>query len=532
MYKNPYFIVMLWVGIIMTIIISTTTTATTTNNNNNDATIVLLLNIPTGLTNLLGGFNPDSYLPDNVDITRAYYQQGLIQLINKREDQVINAQALIALFDKSRMSVESRLNDLRNSLITLYGVNATSIFLDSYQTVQDNLLAQYIQIYFPSQLNITYNPSIQSVEWKYRAALLFLRYIRVLHLNKDNNGTARFKLGPLAVVSTIPSEWAQVTGFSYSPSEYPPLGLRRRRQLDKDNKRSLTVVTPTPAPSLDWRNAIPAVLAPIQNQGSCGSCWAFSAACVGESRFAILAKNLTQLSMQQLVSCDVQGGNMGCNGGNPITAYHYMYSNLGITSYEVYPYVSASGSAPACNNQDADLQLVQTGNTHVITATSDNEIIQGLQTGPVSILIVASTPCFHQYSGGVMMNANCPITNPPQLDHAIVIVGYTTMSTTTSGGAQQQVPVWIVRNSWGTSWGDSGYGYMERGVPYPGTLGCLSSATYPSIVELSVECKQKPVPSYCSEYLGVNPSSTNSIGVDYYVMGSLVVGLVGVRVWF
>jgi KDEL-tailed cysteine endopeptidase len=473
----------------------TTTTAATTTTNSNIYLKELVGNITITSMKLV--------LPTN--ITEIFAPLSV-------HDQNIASTSLSSLLEKNMNYTSDRLNEIRSYLANIKGINGTLLdYIDNNQDVADELLNQFAKKY------IIIRNLASKEESRYRGILLVLRYLRVVQMNAAFGNVAQFKLNPLAFVSTNPAEWSSVTGFSYSAKEYPSLGLRSRRRA----AASVPSSSPTPA-SIDWRDASPVVLSPIQNQGNCGACWAFAATCVAESRFAITKQDLTSLSMQQLVSCDVNGGDSGCNGGNPVNAYMYMYKNQGVTSYEQYPYLSVNGGpAPACNTQDSDLQLVQAGNAHMIIPTTDDEIIQGLQTGPVSIAVVASNPCFQHYTSGIIMAANCAVTNPPQLDHAIVIVGYTTMA----GSNGQQVPVFIIRNSWGTSWGESGYAYFQRGVPYPGTLGCLASAAYPDLVELSAECDVSNPPAWCAQLIGNNPPTANS-AIDHKQSTILAIGIV------
>jgi cathepsin F len=199
--------------------------------------------------------------------------------------------------------------------------------------------------------------------------------------------------------------------------------------------------------SLDWR-AKGAVQA-IKNQAQCGSCWAFSTASNIESAIVVQGKGqLLSLSEQQLVDCDKQTGDQGCNGGLPTNAFKDMLDNkFGLDAEKDYGYTGRSGS---CRSQG----LKQYGfiNSYKVISTDEDQIAAALVTyGPLSIGINAGPMQF--YFGGIA-DPWTIFCNPRGLDHAVNIVGY---------GVESK-KYWIIRNSWGTSWGEQGYYRIVRGV--------------------------------------------------------------------
>jgi len=192
--------------------------------------------------------------------------------------------------------------------------------------------------------------------------------------------------------------------------------------------------------SLDWRqkNAV----TPVKNQGQCGSCWSFSTTGSVEGAHAIATGTLVSLSEQQLMDCATSYGNQGCNGGLMDDAFKYIIAH-GICSEASYPYKGVEGTCKSCTT------------VAKITTYTDNpsgneaNLSQMIQTGPVSIAIEADQNAFQFYSSGVF-SAACG----HNLDHGVLIVGYGTL------GAK---PYWIVKNSWGASWGMSGYILMIQG---------------------------------------------------------------------
>jgi C1A family cysteine protease len=218
--------------------------------------------------------------------------------------------------------------------------------------------------------------------------------------------------------------------------------------------------TAAPPASVDWRtqNAV----TPIKNQQQCGSCWAFSTTGSVEGAHAIKTKNLVSLSEQQLVDCSGPQGNQGCNGGLMDQAFQYIISNNGITTEAAYPYTAQDGN---CNT---NVTAAATISSFVdVTAGSETALLAAVAIGPVSVAIEADQECFQFYSGGILSDPTCGM----QLDHGVLAVGYGTDSSTNT-------PYWIVKNSWGTSWGESGYVQLVRGQ---NECGIAQEASYPVV---------------------------------------------------
>jgi len=214
------------------------------------------------------------------------------------------------------------------------------------------------------------------------------------------------------------------------------------------------------APSaVDW-TALGDVTA-VKNQGSCGSCWAFSTTGVIESRTAISTGSLLSLSEQMLVDCAGQGG---CNGGWPDQALYYVYNERGVCTESAYPYRAVDGSCRAsyCTKYD-DIR------TYAYVQESTAGMEAAVAAGPVSIVVEAS---FGSYSGGVY-TAACG-TN---FNHAVLVVGY-------GHDSASGYDYWKVKNSWGTWWGEDGYIRLCRNCGRNnglGQCGILRYGVYPLI---------------------------------------------------
>ena len=212
--------------------------------------------------------------------------------------------------------------------------------------------------------------------------------------------------------------------------------------------------------SVDWRSM--GVVTPVKNQGNCGSCWAFSTAAAMESHWAIVTKQgLPSLSEQQLVDCAGNFNNNGCDGGLPSQAFQYIQQAGGLTTETQYPYTAVDGKCKT----NVTFAAFARGGAHNITYLDEYGLQEAIAfNGPVSVAfqVIAG---FKNYNGGVYSNPACsPL--PENVNHAVLAVGYAT----TAAGQDY----YIIKNSWGASWGVDGYFWMQRGVNMCGVADCAS----------------------------------------------------------
>jgi len=222
--------------------------------------------------------------------------------------------------------------------------------------------------------------------------------------------------------------------------------------------------------AVDWTTR--GAVNPIKNQGQCGSCWAFSTVGTLESAWQINNGALYSLAEQQLVDCDKSDN--GCSGGWPHTAYDSYISRAGYCSEDSYSYTARGGS---CRASSCTVKLPQgsvTGHTNVPKSSSG--LKSALAAQPVSVTVNAGQ--LQLYANGVV-TGSCS----GQINHAVIAVGYGT----------DGVDYFKIRNSWGTSWGESGYIRLGQNGGSQGTA-CLFQYS-PVTPKLSSGPTPTPTPS-------------------------------------
>jgi cathepsin L len=216
------------------------------------------------------------------------------------------------------------------------------------------------------------------------------------------------------------------------------------------------------AASVNWVTA--GAVTPVKNQGQCGGCWSFAATGGLEGSWQLASGSLTSLSEQQFLDCDTTDS--GCNGGLEYQGWNFFKSkNEGICTESSYPYTARNGQ---CQYSSCTLGMPAgsiAGVTHV-SQGSATALQSALQKNPVAIGIEADQSAFQFYSSGILSG-----TCGKNLDHSVLAVGYDTNS-----------QYWLVKNSWGASWGDNGYVKLTMAGD---ECGILDDASYP-VVSASV----------------------------------------------
>jgi cathepsin F len=215
--------------------------------------------------------------------------------------------------------------------------------------------------------------------------------------------------------------------------------LQKIKALKSQNKLIANFHDGAAPEAWDWREK--GVVSVVKNQGMCGSCWAFSAVGNIEAQYAIKTNQSVLFSEQQLVDCDKV--DQGCNGGLMEDAFKYVEGAHGIMQASDYSY---SGKQGSCKYEESKALAKVTG--YKFAGTEDeNQIKQILyENGPLAIAINATPLQF--YFGGVFNPWFNWMCNPKSINHGVLLVGY---------GVSGSKAYWIVKNSWGSGWGEKGF---------------------------------------------------------------------------
>ncbi|CAG4984478.1 unnamed protein product [Colias eurytheme] len=305
-----------------------------------------------------------------------------------------------------------------------------------YRHIQaERLFYDFITTYRPDYIN-DHDEMLKRFE-------IFKDNVRRIHeLNIREQGTARYAVTKFADLSY--EEFAKkYLGLK--------LGLRDPNQIPFRKADIPDVKLPD---KFDWRDH--GAVTEVKNQGSCGSCWAFSVTGNIEGQWKIQTGELVSLSEQELVDCDKL--DEGCNGGLPDNAYRAIEQLGGLETETDYPYEGVDDKC-AYNKTLSKVHIRSALNI----SSNETEMAKWLvQNGPISIGINANAMQF--YVGGVSHPWRM-LCNPNNLDHGVLIVGY---------GAKdyplfhKHLPYWVIKNSWGKEWGEQGYYRVYRG---DGTCG-------------------------------------------------------------
>jgi KDEL-tailed cysteine endopeptidase len=201
------------------------------------------------------------------------------------------------------------------------------------------------------------------------------------------------------------------------------------------------------AASIDWVKK--GGVTPVKDQGQCGSCWAFSTMAAVEAVHKINSGSTVNLAEQQLVDCDTSGQS-GCSGGSATSALQWLKSNPACTTAS-YPYKATNGNCQSCSSAG-----VTVGGVNLVTSRSESALASALNGSPASVSVNAGSSWQH-YSSGILQDSTTCSHN-----HAVLAVGYTE-------------DAWKIKNSWGKSFGESGYIRIAKGLGGCGASGIVTS---------------------------------------------------------
>jgi cathepsin L len=242
----------------------------------------------------------------------------------------------------------------------------------------------------------------------------------IAHNAKDST----YKMGVNQFTDMTDSERKALLGYKRMPA-----------QRSNFQAPSSTVAPPE---SVDWRTK--GAVSPVKDQGGCGSCWAFATVETVESALQIATGKLLTLSPQNVVSCtpnpDHCGGTGGCNGATAELGFQYI-ADKGVSDEATWPYRQVTGT---CTEK---AKVAKVKGFVKLAENEQDPLVNAVATvGPIAISVAADA--WFSYRSGIF--DGCGVN--ADIDHAVQLVGY---------GTEKGTDYWIVRNSWGASWGEKGY---------------------------------------------------------------------------
>jgi len=273
--------------------------------------------------------------------------------------------------------------------------------------------------------------------------------------------------------------WNRFTDLSIEEFANRLLG---REPVDNTGVNSNANLRASPSvDKVDWTEdgAVP----PVRDQGYCGSCWAHATVATIESRY-ILDNALSssevedfELSVQAMVSCDTDGYNGGCRGGDPPGAFDWVTANGGLPSESDYPFTSGNnGRTGDCTEGNDVVDGTNVKSWSYATpecwnsCTSQDEDTMAASVedyGPITVCVNANR--WQYYTGGVMSDNQCGQSSYSSLNHCVQLTGFDI----SADDADDRY--WILRNSWAEDWGEEGYMRVKFGV---NTCGVADEAIY------------------------------------------------------
>ncbi|XP_059150964.1 cathepsin O-like [Physella acuta] len=335
-------------------------------------------------------------------------------------------------------------------LLLMLAISVSCLSIESYAFSEDVLYKQFIN--FAISHNKTYflNPK-NSSELIFRFETFKENVARAIQLNKAYMNDSYLVYGVNKFSDLTPEEFTKMYLSGLKQNKHQKAWQNTTSLSFHHNESHQKLNLPS---KVDWRDKH--VVNPVLDQETCGACWAFSTVETIESMFAIQNRSMPpHLSVQELIDCDFT--NQGCSGGDITSACIWAYNN-GVAYEEDYPLKDKTETCKQLEPSAKRVHLKSCSSYHYVN--QETKILDLLANhGPVAVSVDATT--WHNYIGGIIQ-FHCS----QNINHAVQIVGYDLTG---------DVPYYIIRNSWGSNFGDKGYVYVKYGGNVCGLASEVSS---------------------------------------------------------
>uniref|UniRef100_T1K757 Uncharacterized protein n=1 Tax=Tetranychus urticae TaxID=32264 RepID=T1K757_TETUR len=310
-------------------------------------------------------------------------------------------------------------------------------------------------------LQTKYGKSYESVEEETYRRSIFAKKMEAIkaHNGRAVNGEVTYRKG-INKFSDLTTEEFKAKHLGLKAKHHGSRSIVRR-SAPLIHNANYTVKAPA---FVDWRTK--GVVSKVKEQQECGACWAFSAITAMEAANAQKTGKLVELSVQNVLDCSWNYSTEGCAGGWMDDAFLYVKDNKGIDTEKSYPYISGDGQDyHTCRYNESNkgasiasfVDIPEGDEEALLHAVAEHVVAVAIDAGPV-----------HDYQSGIFYTDECS-SDPEGINHAVAVVGY---------GSENGIPFWIVRNTWGTLFGESGYFRLYRGS---NMCGIANKASYPIV---------------------------------------------------
>lgn len=308
------------------------------------------------------------------------------------------------------------------------------------------------------QFKTFYNKEYSSPEEEAKRKENFMRSLKFVKENEKN---------PHGIELSI-NEMSDLNDFEFEGRTLGRHGQKVIEHINSTKANTFEEYSQFPR-RFDWRDRVP--LSPIENQGQCGSCYSFATTFTVEALRAYKKNSRIILSKQELVDCSkpmVDSGynNQGCKYGYPLEAYKYIMKK-GVHGSDDYPYNGNPNEGCYKNRlRNRPAYRIDDYGRYDFNTNDESIMYALLNYGPVSVVIHGTSNYFRHYRGGIMRNI---LSFTQETNHVVALIGW---------GTENGIDYWVLRNSWGTGWGEQGYARVER---HHNLLGLNNWVTYPII---------------------------------------------------